>query len=71
MNIWVNRNYFLDFGNWNGNNSFPNFGNGNGNDRLHPQLLGMGTGMKIAFPIFGNRNGNENIGSGNETSHFP
>ena len=39
---------------------FPNFGNGNGNDKLHSQLLGTGTGMKISFPIFGNGNGNGN-----------
>ena len=41
-------------------NDFWTFGNGNGNDKLHSQLLGTGTGMKISFPIFGNGNGNGN-----------
>ena len=54
-------------------NPFPNFGNGN--EKLHSQLLGMGTGMKIPFPIFGNGNGNgnsiPNFGNGNETLLFP
>ena len=45
---------------WEWLNPFPNFGNGNGNDKLHSQLLGTGTGMKIPFPIFGNGNGNGN-----------
>ena len=45
---------------WEWLNLFPNFGNGNGNDKLHSQLLGTGTGMKISFPIFGNGNGNGN-----------
>ena len=29
---------------------FPHFGNGNGNEKLHSQLLGMGTGMRNRIP---------------------
>ena len=40
VNIWVNGNDFLDFGNGNGNNS------------AHSQILVTGMGMKNCIPNF-------------------